>query len=387
MIFMKKTFYSFFIFFILLITSVAQASDHKERTVRFGETLYSILGEIFDSAQILEIAKEIKNQIPDFTLKAGATLLADESSVLFKLSLDKELLIEKNDTGFRVEAVEYPVETVKTYVSGEIKSSLYEAITSVGEDYSLAIMLAEIYEWEIDFFKDIRSGDSFTLLVDKKFVKGKFAGYGRVYAADFFNRGRHIRALFYENGKTRGYFTPEGNALRKGFLKAPLKFGRVSSTYSHSRLHPVLNVVRPHLGVDYAAPVGTPIFATADGYISKKGYDKFNGNYIGMRHTNDYHTLFLHMSRFAKGINIGKFVRQGDVIGYVGSTGISTGPHVDYRIKKGNTFINPLTFKSPSPKLPASEIANFQDMTKYNSTKLDEVLFKTAVASKYTPLM
>ncbi|QAR34504.1 M23 family peptidase [Geovibrio thiophilus] len=371
----------------MFAASVSHASPYMERTVKFGETLYSILGGIFDSAQVAEIVKEIKSQLPDFTLKAGATLLTDENSVLFKLSLDKELLIEKDGDGFRVEAVKYPVETVTAYVTGNIESSLYGAITSAGEDFSLAMKLAEIFEWEIDFFKGIRTGDSFTLLVDKRFIKGEFAGYGKVHAADFFNNGRHIRALYYENGKTRGYFTPEGDSLRKGFLKAPLKFSRISSTFSYKRLHPVLNKVRPHLGVDYAAPVGTPIHATADGYISKKGYGKYNGNFIGIRHTNDYHTLFLHMSRFAKGMGIGKYVRQGEVIGYVGSTGISTGPHLDYRIRKGSTYINPLTFKAPASKLPKVEVAEFQDATKYYASRLDEVLVKTAYASKTVPTM
>lgn len=384
---LKKLFYSLLTAVLIFTASVSHASPYMERTVKFGETLYSILGDIFDSAQILEIAKEIKNQIPDFTLKAGATLLTDENSVLFKLSLDKELLIEKNGDSFRVEAVEYPVETVTTYVTGNIDYSLYEAITSVGEDFSLAMKLADIFEWEIDFFKDIRTGDSFTLLVDKRFIKGEFAGYGKVHAADFFNNGRHIRALYYENGKTRGYFTPEGNSLKKGFLKAPLKFSRISSKFSYKRLHPVLNKVRPHLGVDYAAPVGTPIYATADGYISKKGYGKYNGNYIGIRHTNDYHTLFLHLSRFAKGVGLGKYVRQGEVIGYVGSTGISTGPHVDYRIRKGNTYINPLTFKAPAPKLPSAEVAEFRVKTAYYATKLDDALVRMAYASKTVPVM
>lgn len=384
---MKKFVFSVLTAVLIFTAQVSHASPYIERTVKFGETLYSILGGIFDSAQVVEIVKEIKSQLPDFTLKAGATLLTDENSVLFKLSMDKELRIEKDGDGFRVEAVKYPVETVTAYVSGTIESSLYNAITSTGEDFSLAMKMAEIYEWEIDFFKDIRHGDSFTLLVDKRFIKGEFAGYGRVHAADFFNNGRHIRALYYENGKTRGYFTPEGNALKKGFLKAPLKFGRVSSTFSYNRLHPVLNKVRPHLGVDYAAPVGTPIYATADGYVSKRGYGKYNGNYIGLRHTNDYHTLFLHLSRFANGMNVGKYVRQGEVIGYVGSTGISTGPHVDYRLRKGNTYINPLTFKAPAPKLPKAEVAEFQDTTKYYASRLDEVLVKAAYASKTVPTM
>lgn len=372
---------------VIVFTASVSYASHEERKVRIGETLYSILGDIFESAQILEIAKEIKQQLPDFTLRAGSTLVKGEDSILLKLSLDSELKIEKEGDGFRVETVKYPVETVTAFVTGNIQYSLYEAITSTGEDFSLAMKMAEIFEWEIDFFKDIRKGDSFTLLVDKRFIKGEFAGYGKVHAADFFNNGRHIRALYYENGKTRGYFTPEGNALRKGFLKAPLKFGRVSSTFSHARLHPVLKQVRPHLGVDYAAPIGTPIYATADGYISRRGYDKHNGNFIGMRHTNDYHTLFLHLSKFANGMSIGKYVRQGEVIGYVGSTGISTGPHVDYRIRKGNTFLNPLTFKSPAPKLPQGELAEFGDYTKYYASRLDEVLVRSAMVSRFSPTM
>jgi murein DD-endopeptidase MepM/ murein hydrolase activator NlpD len=383
---LKKLLNAILVVAIVFSASVSYAS-HGERSVKLGETLFSILGDIFESSQIVEISKEIKKQLPDFTLRAGSTLVKDSESVLFKLSLDKELKIEKDGEGFKIETVKYPVETVTTFVSGNIQHSLYEAITSTGEDFSLAMKMADIFEWEIDFFKDIRKGDSFTLLVDKRFIKGEFAGYGKVHAADFFNNGRHIRALYYENGKTRGYFTPEGNSLKKGFLKAPLKFGRVSSTFSHARLHPVLKKVRPHLGVDYAAPVGTPIYATADGYISRRGYDKFNGNYIGLRHTNDYHTMFLHLSKFANGMSIGKYVRQGEVIGYVGNTGISTGPHLDYRLRKGNTYINPLTFKSPAPKLPQAEIAEFIDSTRHYASRLDEILVKSVMVSKFSPTM
>jgi murein DD-endopeptidase MepM/ murein hydrolase activator NlpD len=377
----------FLILAVFIFSASTAGASYPERTVKIGETLYSILLNFFNPAQIIEISKEIKNQLPDFRLKAGVSLVEKDNSVLFKLSLDKELLIEKAGDSFRVEAVRYPVETVSAYVTGRIDYSLYDAMQSIGEDFSLALRLADIFEWEIDFFKDIRKGDSFTMLVDKKFIRGEFAGYGDVHAADFINNGRHIRALYYESGKTKGYFTPDGKSLRQGFLKAPLKYARISSSYSPRRLHPVLHEYRPHYGVDYAAPAGTPIYATADGYISKKGYTKYNGNYIGMRHNNDYHTLFLHMSRFAKGISVGKYVRQGDVIGYVGSTGIATGPHVDYRIKKGNTFVNPVGFKSPTKRLPETELEAFHDATKTYALRLDQQVVKMVMNSRYRPTM
>jgi murein DD-endopeptidase MepM/ murein hydrolase activator NlpD len=177
------------------------------------------------------------------------------------------------------------------------------------------------------------------------------------------NQGRFLRALYYEYNGVKGYYDADGKSLKKGFLKAPLKFTRISSTYTGKRLHPVLNKYLPHHGVDYAAPVGTPIHATADGVVLNREYNQCNGNYVKIRHLNGYETLYLHLSKFAK-IKKCSRISQGSVIGYVGSTGISSGSHLDYRIKQGGKFLNPLTFTSPNLRLPRAQRAAFKEAVK-----------------------
>ncbi|WP_051135312.1 M23 family metallopeptidase [Limisalsivibrio acetivorans] len=367
-----------------MLNITAIADTYK---VQWGDSLYSILESDFEPYEIIELNKEIKKKLPGFTLKTGTEIEKSENSWVIKMDLRREVLINKTTEGFSVDVQEYPVEVVNSYVHGEITSSLYNAMQEAGEDFSLAVKLASVYEWEIDFFKDIRKGDRFNILVEKRFIRDQFAGYGKILAADFINQGRLIRGIYYESEKVKGYYAPDGSSLKRGFLKAPLRFGRVSSGFSYKRLHPVHKVVKPHLGVDYAAPRGTPVYATADGYIERIGYDKYNGNHVGIRHMNDYHTLYLHFTRFAKGMGKGKYVRQGDVIGYVGSTGISTGPHVDYRIRKGRTYINPLRFKSPTKKLPESEMATFQGHREYYAYLLNSMFVRVAQRSKLIPMM
>lgn len=215
-------------------------------------------------------------------------------------------------------------------------------------------------------------------MVEKKFCRGKFIGYGKILAADFINQGRLIRALYFEDEKTAGYFTPDGKSLRKGFLKAPLKFGRISSAFTSRRLHPVLNEVRAHYGVDYAAPYGTPVHATADGRIIERGYKKGNGNYVKLKHNNGYETMYMHFSRFRQGQKVGSYVKQGEIIGYAGTSGYATGPHVDYRITKNGNYLNPLAFKSPSKSLPKEKLEIFLKTTFLYTNMLDNTYYKLA---------
>ncbi len=343
----------------------------EEYTVQRGDTLYHLLGDMFTPSEILDINADIKQQVPDFQLQVGDDLIFNHGEVVIKINISKEIHISRKKNGINVAVVNYPVKVLRTVVSGEINNSLFYAMQRVGESDILAIKLAEILEWEVDFFKDIRKGDFFNILVEKKFCRNKFIGYGRILAVDFVNNGRFIRGLYYEDGNISGYFRPNGESLQRGFLKAPLKFARISSTFQRRRLHPVLHVYRPHYGVDYAAPIGTPVHATADGTVIVRGYSKGNGNYVKLRHNNGYETMYLHFSRFKRGLSRGDFVKQGEVIGYVGSTGYSTGPHVDYRIKKHGKYINPLSFKSPTKKLPAEEMDQFRQSTQMYANLLN----------------
>lgn len=363
----------FIILSILVFLTFSAFAGGSEFKVQTGESLFSIFSDKLSAAKIISLEKDLKKALPDFNLRIGTVIKISGSKVSISPNnlTDISVNLLGNDA-YSIKVTEHPVHTIQTLVTGTVESSLTQAMTSAGENPELAFILADIYEWEIDFFHALRQGDSFAVLVEKKFAKDQFIGYGRILAADFVNQGSLIRAIYYESEKTKGYFKPDGMSLKKGFLKAPLKFSRISSTFTGKRLHPVLNKYLPHHGVDYAAPVGTPIHATAAGKVVNREYNQFNGNYVKIRHANGYETLYLHLSKFAK-IKKGSIVAQGDVIGYVGSTGISSGPHLDYRIKQGSKFLNPLTFTSPNLKLPRSEKAEFAEYIKPYTAKIDSV--------------
>ena len=236
------------------------------------------------------------------------------------------------------------------HVGVEIKSSLWNAMAEAGCDYSLILELSDIYAWTIDFF-GIQPGDSCKAIYEKKYIAGDTVsfGIGNIYAAYFKNNGEGKYAFCFEQDGRKEYFDENGDNLRKAFLKAPLNYRRISSTFSNGRMHPVYHVVRPHHGVDYAAQVGTPVQSIGDGTVIAKGWDtKGGGNYVKIKHNSTYTTTYMHLKGFAKGISQGCKVKQGQTIGYVGSTGASTGPHLDFRLQKNGTYIDPLKFKSPS---------------------------------------
>jgi len=217
----------------------------------------------------------------------------------------------------------------------------------------LAIKLSQIFAWQIDFYH-LQKGDSFKVIYDELYVDDKFFAIGTIKAAHFTHRGKDFYAIPFTQDSVSQYFYENGNSLRKAFLKAPLEFSRISSRYSKSRLHPVIKTRRPHLGVDYAAPVGTPIRTTGDGIVLEAGYNKGAGKFIKIRHNSVYTTMYLHLSRYATRIKKGTKVQQGQVIGYVGSTGLSTGPHLDYRFFVNGNPVDPLKVEVP-PSHPVKE--------------------------------
>lgn len=243
-----------------------------------------------------------------------------------------------------------------------IESSLWGAIMEAKLPYSLAAEMEDIYQWTVDFF-GIQAGDRFTVIYDEKFIDTLSVGVGRIWGAKFTHRGRDIYAIPFEQGGKLQYWEADGGSLRKQLLKAPLKFTRISSKFSHARFHPVLKKYRPHHGIDYAAPVGTPVRAVADGTVTKKSYDRAAGNMLKIKHPGNLSSGYLHLRGFAKGIKVGARVSQGQVIGYVGSTGRSTGPHLDFRLWKGATPINPLKV----PQKPTEPIS------KENQERFDKV--------------
>jgi len=238
-------------------------------------------------------------------------------------------------------------------VSGVIKSSLWNAIVENDADPNLANEMSEIYAWTIDFF-GIQKGDYFKVVYENLFVEGHAIGMGKILAAKFNHYGKDQFAFYYLQDGAGDYFDEQANSLRRAFLKAPLKFKRISSNFSHSRMHPILKIRRPHLGVDYAADRGTPVVSIGDGTVLSAGFSGGGGKTVKIRHNGTYSTAYLHLNNFGPGIKAGARVKQGQVIGYVGSSGLSTGPHLDFRFYKNNQPIDPLKVESP-PAMPVAE--------------------------------
>ena len=260
------------------------------------------------------------------------------------------LVVRNEETGVRADMQYVPIEFKTAFVSGVIEDSLIGALNKAGEEDSLAIDIVErCFGWDIDFNTDLRKGDSFRVFVEKRYLDGRFAGYRDILAAEFINEGRVYRAFrfTYPDTKISDYFDEAGDSRRKDFLRSPIKFmtPRITSRFTSSRLHPIYKIYRPHYGVDYAAPLGTPVQATADGEVTLAGREAGSGNTVKMRHKNAYETAYLHLSGFGRGVRKGAVLKGGDVIGYVGTTGDSTGPHLDYRIYYHGRPVNPLGHK------------------------------------------
>lgn len=268
-----------------------------------------------------------------------------------------------------------PIETLIKSASGVITSSLWNALEAQALDYNLALTLSEIYAWSIDFY-GLQKGDKFRVVFEENFVYGKSIGIGRVFAAQFYHAKENFYAFRFTQDNEDSYFDDKGQSLKKAFLKSPLKFSRISSTFSASRFHPVLKIYRPHFGVDYAAPTGTPVMSIGDGTVIAKAYQAAGGgNYLKIKHNSVYTTSYMHLSGYASGISTGAHVRQGQVIGYVGATGLASGPHLDFRVFFNGSPIDPLKVKS-EPGLPVGKqyMQNYtvhrdSMMTKLNAIK------------------
>jgi murein DD-endopeptidase MepM/ murein hydrolase activator NlpD len=286
----------------------------------------------------------------------------DNSIEKILLSIDETSYIEiaVAPEGIEVDRREYPYEISVKQASGIITQSLFMSIMDQDLPIELGAKLINIYAWDIDFFTEIRKNDFFRVIYEeRRMLDGpdheENTAVGRILAAEFNTSGNSRYCFLFDNRTDfPDYFDDEGKSLRKQLLKAPLSYTRISSGYSKRRFHPVLHTYAPHLGIDYAAPTGTPVMSTGDGTVITASRTKANGNYVKIRHNNSYISYYLHFSRFAKGIKQGTKVKQGQVIGYVGATGYATGPHLDYRVKKNGRFVNPRRLKLP-PAKPVSD--------------------------------
>jgi len=246
------------------------------------------------------------------------------------------------------------------YTSGTIETSLWDAMIGGGLHPNLAIGLSEIFAWTVDFF-GLQKGDGFKVIYEELYIDGKLLGTGRIYAAQFNRTGSVVTAIPFIQDGNESYFDSDGTSLRKAFLKAPLQFSRISSRYSSSRMHPILRIRRPHFGVDYAAPVGTPVHSIGDGRVTSATTENGSGRMVRIQHNSVYATAYLHLSRFGDGIVPGVFVKQGDIIGFVGNSGLSTGPHLDFRFYMNGSPVDPLKVDAP-PVEPVTDenLARFE---------------------------
>jgi len=338
-------------------------------TIARNATLEKVLGEILGPTHIhylVQTARPIYNLAQ---LSVGhpfdVTLGPDGLLAAFSYGIDelRTLRVKRNGDGLEahVETREYDCRT--EVVSGTITSSLFGAVADAGENDLLAFDLAAIFEWDVDFNTELQPGDSFRVAVEKMFLDGRFSRYGRILSARLDRGSRVLRAVRFEGeeGGRAEYYTPDGVPLRKTFLRSPLKFSRISSRFSLARLHPILKTVRPHLGVDYAAPIGTPVRAAADGVVVAAGWSGGYGKVVQLRHARGLQTLYGHLSRID--VRMGQRVAQGDLVGAVGMTGLATGPHLDYRTLRNGVFVNPLTIQPPPAEpVPASARAAFDEV-------------------------
>ncbi len=323
-------------------------------TVRSGDTMERIfrknklnLGHLASIVGLQEAGRYIRKLRPGDEFE----IQHDQGQVISlyrELDLTSALIVSKNESGFTSEIVERPIELRRRLAYGRIETSLFESAADAGMSDKLIMNLAGIFAWDVDFVLDIRRGDDYFILFEQIYQQGKYITDGEIVAAEFNNNGRTFRAVRYvdESGRS-DYFTPDGRSVRKAFIRTPVDFTRVSSSFNPRRKHPILNTIRAHRGVDYASPRGTPIKAAGDGKVIFRGRKGGYGNAIILQHGGNITTLYGHMSKYANSSRLGKRVKQGQTIGYVGSTGLATAAHLHYEYRLNGVHRNPRTVKLP----------------------------------------
>ncbi|OFY49064.1 MAG: hypothetical protein A2W85_16555 [Bacteroidetes bacterium GWF2_41_31] len=358
---------------------VIDSLDVKEGVVKNNEFLSDILLRHGVSYDIIDyLARHTRDTFDVRRIKSGnryAVMCKHDSIATpvyfaYEISPITYVLYALNDT-ISASIGRKSIDVVNDTLEGVIESSLWNSLVAKGADPNLANELSEIYAWTIDFF-GLQKGDVYKAVYTKQYVEGQYIGLGRVEATLMLHGGDSLYAFYFIQNEKGDYFDEKGASLQRAFLKAPLRFTRISSHFSNSRLHPVLKIRRPHHGVDYAAAEGTPVYSVGDGTIVKRAYQKLGGgNYLTIRHNGTYSTTYMHLKGYAKGMAVGKHVRQGELIGYVGRTGLATGAHLDFRFYRNGKAVDPLKVESP-PSLPidAAYQAAFDSLVGVYKTRL-----------------
>ena len=342
------------------------------RGIAFSALLASMGVDPLTTSQLIEASRPVFNfrlVQAGKELELGRNVLGELRQLRYQIDPERFLSIVRQGGQFHAEVDTIPSSTLTDSVSGKINGSLFDSVTQAGETPELAMRLADIFSWDLDFYTDPRPGDTFRVAVEKKVLSnGQILGYGRILAAEYNNDGRVYRAVLFHDPMGRpAYYTPDGKSLKKAFLHSPLKFGAVvTSHFSYSRYHPILKYYRPHLGTDYAAPIGTPVQTIGDGRVIFAGRKGEDGNLVKIQHINGYETYYMHLSRVL--VRVGQRVVQGQRIGLVGMTGLATGPHLDFRIERHGQFMN--FERLPLP--PANPVAS-RDVAEFTAARDQEM--------------
>lgn len=372
----------------------ALRQDWQPITVESGDNLALIFSRLGLSPGLLHRIMSLGEAVSRLKkLRPGQLLYfhidADELLGLeYEIDLTHTLKLVKEGDDYRVEITAEELKSVVRHVNATIKDSLFLSGRRAGLSDNLIMQLAAIYAWDIDFALDIRAGDSFSLIYEEQYKDNVKVSEGPVLAAEFINRDKPLRAVRYAHADGRvDYYSDTGEAMRKAFLRTPVNFTRISSRFNLRRLHPILNKIRAHRGIDYAAPIGTPVRATADGAVVLAGTKSGYGKTIILKHGGRYSTVYAHLHRYAKGIRAGKPVKQGQTIGYVGQTGLSTGPHLHYEFRIDGTHRNPLTVELPrAESINKKRLPEFRKSIAPIMADLDRLSDKTLLAAQQREL-
>ncbi|MFL8987953.1 peptidoglycan DD-metalloendopeptidase family protein [Pseudomonas sp. QLc11A] len=366
-------------------------ASHREVIVAKGDTLSTLFEKVgLPATSVHEILASDKQAKQFSQLKRGQKLEFELSpdgqltNLHSKLNDVESISLTRNDKGYTFNRITAKPTVRSAYVHGVINSSLSQSAARAGLSHSLTMDMASVFGYDVDFAQDIRQGDEFDVIYEQKVVNGKAVGNGPILSARFTNRGKTYTAVRYTNKQgNSSYYTADGNSMRKAFIRTPVDFARISSKFSMGRKHPILNKIRAHKGVDYAAPRGTPIKAAGDGKVLLAGRRGGYGNTVVLQHGNTYTTLYGHMQGFAKGVKTGGTVKQGQVIGYIGTTGLSTGPHLHYEFQVNGVHVDPLGQKLPmADPIAKAERARFLAQSQPLMARMDQEKATMLASSK-----